>query len=374
MSRQLLYTLAFGLMLGGCVNKAGQTSGKTPYRFLVGTYTKKGSEGIYVYDFDPVTRQVSQVSVSPKFSDPSFLVIAKDNRHVYAVSETDGGEVVALDFDPETGNFKKLSTVPSGGAHPCHITLDETGKWLFVGNYSGGNLSVIPVQQDGNIKEPVQTIQHTGRGPNAQRQEKSHVHSVNMAPGNKTLYVADLGTDKVTGYRFDAASGKLTDDGSVSVSPGSGPRHMAFHPDGSFVYVIQELTGRITAFRNKKGGLEKIEEVSTLPEGFSGNNACADLHISPDGRFLYGSNRFHDSMVIFKIDQASGRLTLVGHQDVLGKTPRNFSLTPDGAFVFVANQDTGNIVIFKRDQKTGKLSATGKEVNVSMPVCVSFLN
>lgn len=372
MKKYSVLAMAAILLFSGCTNS--KTKMQSPYKFLVGTYTKKGSKGIYAYGFDPKTLEVTLLSTAPKIDDPSYLVISADNKHVYSVSETEGGSVVALDFDPESGQFKTLKTVGSGGAHPCYITLDKTGKWVLVGNYTGGNLSVIPVQPDGNIGDAVQTIQHTGKGPNAQRQEKPHVHSVNIAPNNKDVYVADLGTDKLMAYRLDEKTGKLTEGNSVSVSAGSGPRHMAFHPKEPFAYVIQELTGKITAFKYTDNKLETIEEVSTLPAGFTGNNSCADIHISDDGRFLYGSNRFHDTIVIFEIDSKTGKLTLVGHEPVLGKTPRNFAVDPTGKFVFVANQDTDNIVIFRRDSKTGKLTPTGKEISVSMPICVKFLN
>jgi 6-phosphogluconolactonase len=366
--------LAAVIFISGCTNSGQKTKMGGKYKFLVGTYTKKGSKGIYAFEFDPKTLNTTELSTAPKIDDPSFLVISKDNRHVYSVSESDRGEVVALDFDPEKGTFKTLNTVASGGAHPCHISLDKTGKWVLVGNYTGGNLSVIPVLPDGNISESIQTIQHTGKGPDTQRQEKPHVHSVNISPDNKDVYVADLGTDKIMAYRLDESTGKLSAGNSVSVSAGSGPRHFVFHPEEPFAYVIQELTGKVTAFKYTDNQLEFIEEISTLPAGFTGNNSCADIHISPDGKFLYGSNRFHDTLVIFEIDQKTGKLTLVGHQDVLGKTPRNFAIDPTGKFVFVANQDTDNIVIFRRDLKTGKLTPTGREVKVSMPICVKFLN
>jgi 6-phosphogluconolactonase len=342
-------------------------------KLLVGTYTKKGSEGIYVYDFDLNTGEMKQINKATGIEDPSFLAISPDKKFVYSVCETTGGQAVSYAFDKETGGLKEINRVSSGGVHPCHITIDNTGKWIMIGNYTGGSLSVIPVSENGVLSEPIQTIQHTGKGPNKERQEKPHVHSVNISANNKDVFVPDLGIDEVVAYRFDEASGKLVEGNTKKVSSGSGPRHFTFSPNGKFAYVIQELTGKVSGFKYTDGNLEFIEEVSTLPDNFTGKNSCADIHISPDGKFLYGSNRFYDTLVVFEINQENGKLKQKSQHSVLGKTPRNFVIDPSGKFVLVANQDSDNIVVFKRNSKTGKISPTGKEYKVSMPVCLKFL-
>lgn len=356
-----------------CQSKKETTENKqadSPY-LLIGTYTKRGSDGIYVYKFNEETGDFDSVSVATDVEDPSFLTIAPDKKHVYSVCETDGGSVVAFSFD--NGKLTELNRAASGGAHPCYITTDHTGKWLFTGNYTGGSVGVLPILADGKVGEPIQIIQHEGNGPNAERQEKAHVHSVNVSPNNHDIFVPDLGIDKVMAYRLDEQTGKLTEGKSMVVSAGSGPRHFAFHPNGKYAYVIQELTGKITAFAYQDSVLTQIEEVSTLPKDFTGKNACADIHISPDGKYLYGSNRFYDTIVTFSIDEATGKLTQLSQTSVNGKVPRNFTISPNGKFVLVANQETDNIVIFKRDEKTGAITPTGKEIKLSMPVCLQWL-
>lgn len=343
------------------------------YKILVGTYTQKTSEGVYYVTIDKNSLKSTIVSHSDKIDNPSFLDISKDKKHIYTVCETDGGSVQALKFDQFTGGFSHSNIVNSGGAHPCHIALDKTGKWIFTGNYTGGSLGVLPLKPDGTVGEPTQIIQHYGTGPNKDRQEKPHVHSVNISPDNKNLFVADLGIDEVVNYAFNAKIGKLKEVQKIKLTAGSGPRHFTFHPNLPYAYVIQELTGKVTLFSYKNGLIKTIEEVSTLPEGSTENNACADIHISPDGKFLYGSNRFYDTIVTFSIDPKTGKLNQLSQTPVGGKVPRNFGISPDGKYVFVANQNTDNIVIFERNAATGLLKNTGKEINISMPVCIKFL-
>lgn len=343
------------------------------YKILVGTYTQKTSEGVYYVSIDKNSLKSDIISHSDKIDNPSFLDISKDKKHVYTVCETDGGSVQALNFNQATGQFKHSNIVSSGGAHPCHIALDKTGKWIFTGNYTGGSLAVLPVKVNGTVGEPTQIIQHYGSGPNKDRQEKPHVHSVNISPDNKNLFVADLGIDQVVNYAFDAKNGRLKEVQRIKLTVGSGPRHFTFHPSLPYAYIIQELTGKVTLFSYQNGLLKKLEEVSTLPKGSKENNACADIHISPDGNFLYGSNRFYDTIVTFSIDPKTGKLKQLSQTPVGGKVPRNFAISPDGKYVFVANQNTDNIVIFERNASTGLLKNSGKEINISMPVCIKFL-
>ncbi len=361
--------LLFGLLSLMSTLTVGQNAELT---LLIGTYTTKTSEGIYVYRFNTKTGDLTPVSIGKGVKNPSFLAFSPDQRFVYSVAEMSGGAVSSFSFDKSSGNLVMLNTESAGGAGPCHITVDKTGKWVIVGNYGGGSLSVLPILSDGSLGKATQTIQHEGKSINVERQEKPHVHSINIAPNNKDVFVPDLGTDKIMTYELNAQTGQLTAGNPpfTGTTPGAGPRHFTFHPNGKFAYVIQELDATITAFNYKPGKLEPFQTVKTLPDDYTGRKWCADIHISPDGKFLYGSNRTHESLVIFSINQKTGELTYVGHQNVMGKTPRNFMIDPTGKWVLVANQDSDNVVVFSRDTQTGKLTATGKEIKVSMPVCL----
>lgn len=365
---------------------------------IVGTYTrpntKNPSEGIYVYKFNTNTGEFNAVSKAIGIKNPSFLAVSPDQKFVYSVGENDiDSFVYSFSFDKKSGSLTKLNTQSSGGAHPCHISIDKTGKWVLVGNYSGGNLSILPVEADGSLGKATQTINHEGKGPNTGRQEKPHVHSVNIAPNNRDIFVPDLGIDKIMTYSLDAKNGKLLEGKPAfrKLTDGSGPRHFTVHPNGKFAYVIQELSSTVTAFNYASGKLTPFQTITTLAKDFKDKNKsfCADIHISPDGKFLYGSNRFVDAgnkngvfaptntidtIVIYSIDQKTGKLTYIGNEPVLGKVPRNFMITPNGKFVLVANQETDNITIFKRDAKSGKLSPTGKKIEVPVPVCLKMVS
>ncbi len=343
------------------------------YKFLIGTYTKKTSKGIYYAKYNSKNNKIEIISNSEKIEDPSYVAINKKENLVYAVSEAKGGAAHSYNFNKETGDLKEINFVSSGGVHPCHIILDKTEKWLFLANYSSGSLGLVPVKNNGELSEPVQSIQFVGNGPNAARQEKPHVHFTHITPDNKNLLVADLGTDKLYNYAFDSKAGKLSLFQELSLSPGSGPRHIEFHPSLPFVYVIQELTGSVTQFKISKGKLTFIQEVSALPNNFDGKNSSADIHISPDGKFLYGSNRFYDTIVTFEINKVNGKLSQKKQTSVKGKTPRNFAITNDGKYMFVANQDSDNIVVFSINKNNGELTPTGAELTLSMPVCIKFL-
>lgn len=356
---------------------------------LVGTYTRKNSEGIYVYKFNTNTGDFSRVSVASGIKNPSFLAVSPNQKYIYAVSEISDGAVYSYSFDKKTGTLTNLNT----RADPCHISVDNTGKWVLVGNYSGGNLSVLPVEPNGSLGAASQTINHSGSGPNKGRQEKSHVHSINIAPNNRDIFVPDLGIDKIMTYSLNAQNGKLVEGepAFTKVADGSGPRHFTIHPNGKFAYVIQELSSTVKVFNYVSGKLSPIQTITTLAKDFKDKNKsfCADIHISPDGKFLYGSNRYvdagnkngifaptntTDTIVMYSIDQKTGKLTYIGNEPVLGKIPRNFMITPNGKFVLVANQETDNITIFNRDAKTGKLSPTGKQIEVPVPVCLKMVS
>ena len=373
--------LFLNLCLGLNLFLAGQ---KTNEKFLIiGSYTNDTSDGIYVYKFNTLTGDNSFVS-SVKTPNPSFLTVSPDHRFVYAVNEnadstrfTVTGHVASFSFDKVTGKLKFINPQESGGKHPCYVTVDKTGKWVIAGNYSSGSLAVLPVRSNGEIDTAIQIIEHEGSGVVADRQEAPHVHATFLHPNNKVLYVPDLGIDKVMIYNFDAKKGKLKefDPPFVMTEPGTGPRHIDIHPNGKFAYLVEELTGAVSAYKIEKDGyLSLIQNISALPRDFTGDVGSADIHVSPDGKFLYCSNRGESNTLgIFSIDQSTGELVWIDHQSTLGKTPRNFSFDPTGNFLLVANQNSNEIVIFKRDKQTGLLTDTGKRINVFKPVCLKWI-
>ncbi|MCD8538554.1 MAG: lactonase family protein [Leadbetterella sp.] len=360
--RKLFYLWSAMAALSACTTPE---SGEEGYRILIGTYTGKGSEGIYYYRLDSAMKEPVQISSTKGVKNPSFLIV--DGDKVYAVNEEEQGRVQGYTLDRETGTFTLLSEQETGGAHPCHVSAGS--GLLFAGNYSGGNLAVFPLAGDGSIGERTQLIANTGSGPVTERQEKPHVHSVNISPDGKSLWVADLGTDEV--LVFDIDSRGVKEKTRIRITPGAGPRHIAFHTTLPVVYVINELNNTVSVISTQD--FSTVQVISTLPEGFEGKSFCADVHVSPDGRFLYGSNRYSDSIVSFAVDAKSGKLGLAGHTPAGGKVPRNFAISPDGKYVLVANQDSDNVVVFERDPGTGLLKNTGTEISVSMPVCVKFL-
>jgi 6-phosphogluconolactonase len=366
--RKWLFLLGFQLVT--CLVGLGQSS-----ILFVGTYTAKGSEGIYVYRFAHKTGALQLVSVAKDLKNPSFLALAPDRKHLYAVEENQAGRVSAFRVEEKTGQLTLLNSQLVNGDHPCHLTVDKTGKWVLVGNYSSGNLAVFPVQPDGSLGPASQVIQHEGKGANPQRQEKPHVHSINLGPNNQDVFVPDLGMDKIMAYQFNPQNGSLVAGNPpfVATDPGSGPRHFAFHPTRNFAYAILELTSSVAVFRYQGDGkLVPLQTIKTLPDDFSGANSCADLHVSPDGKFLYGSNRGHNSIAVFEVDGHTGQIRPIQHQSTLGKTPRNFTIDPTGRYLLVANQDSDNIQVFRRNRKTGRLTPTPSTTKVSMPVCLKF--
>lgn len=360
--KALFYLFSATVALSACTKQENVQDG---YEILVGTYTRNGSDGLYYYRLDTDMRNPIQVSSSKEVKNPSFLTVKDDV--VYTVNEEEEGKVQAYRLNKESGEFTLLSEQATGGAHPCHISV--AGNLLFAGNYSGGSLAVFPLKKDGSVGERSQLIANSGNGPVASRQEKPHVHSANVSPDGKTLWVADLGTDEV--LIFDIGHDGIKEKARIKITPGAGPRHIAFHATLPVAYLINELNNSVSVISVKD--FSTLQEISTLPEGFEGTSFCADVHLSPDGRFLYGSNRYSDSIVIFKIDENSGKISLAGHSPAGGKVPRNFAVSPDGKYILVANQDSDNVVVFERDAQTGLLHTTGTEIPVSLPVCVRFL-
>lgn len=349
----------------------------------VGTYTQRGSKGIYIYAFDPMTGSLSPLGVATGVVNPSFLIAAPSRRCLYATNEvanlddTAGGAVTAFQIEPRTGMLTRLNEQPSHGAAPCHLSIDQTEEVVLVANYNGGNVAAFPIEPDGRLAPASDVVQHTGSGPHPSRQQGPHAHSITVDPTNRYAVAADLGIDKLLVYRLDLEHAKLVahDIPSVPVHPGAGPRHLAFHPGGEYVYLINELDSTVTAFRYDAGPgrFDTLGTVSTLPQGFEGENWCADLHLSRSGRTLYGSNRGHDSIAAFQVDEATGQLTALGHTSTQGKTPRNFGIDPSGRYLLAANQDSDTVVSFRMDEQTGGLEPTGAVTQVPMPVCVLFV-
>ena len=347
---------------------------------IIGTYTQPGkSEGLYVYEFNSATGDLVYKAKATGVTNPSFLAITNDQNFVYAVNETGRetpGGVSSFKFDSKSGELTLLNKVRSMGDDPCYVSVDKKGKHVFVGNYSGGNLSAFQVQNNGSLTDAVEVIKHEGNGPDTSRQEKAHVHSTVIAPDGKYLLTADLGTDKVYAYKISNGNSEniLTahQPPYTAVAPGSGPRHLDFHPNGKFAYLIHELTGDVSVYKYHKGKLTAIQTISMLAQDFKGQTGAADIHVSPDGRFLYASNRGDANDIgIFSI-QADGKIILAGRQSTLGKGPRNFAMDPGGNFLLAANQNSDEVVVFKRDKQTGLLSDTGKRLKIGQPVCLKF--
>jgi 6-phosphogluconolactonase len=343
---------------------------------LIGTYTKGKSEGIYVYDFNSTTGNATYKS-KIKASNPSFLAISPGQQYVYAAFEDGNGSIGAYSFSKKTGELSFINQQSSGGNSPCFVTTDKTGKWVTAANYGGGSLCLLPVKAGGGLEEAKQVIQHTGSSVNKQRQEKAHVHSTFFSTDNKFLFVPDLGMDKLMIYSFNAAAGKLTDGPQpfVTSPDNGGPRHVTFSPNNKYLYLMEELTGSVVAYKYNNGKLTNTQTISAAQPDFKGFMGSADIHTSADGKFLYCSNRGDaNTITIFKINPATGKLIVVGYQSTLGKAPRNFSLDPTGNFLLVANQDTDNIIIFKRNKITGLLTDTGKKIEVGNPVCLKWIS
>lgn len=371
MKKVLLFLFAMQLV-------ATIISAQTPY-LITGTYTGGKSKGIYVYRFDEATGTSTLVSET-EASNPSYLVVSPDQRFVYAVHENgkdnNGGEVSAYAFDKSNGQLRFLNRQLTGGDHPCYVEVDKTGRWVVTGNYSSGNFSIFPVAADGSLGAAVTKQAHQGSGPNKERQEKPHVHCTIFSPDNKWLYVSDLGIDKVMIYSFDAATGTISaaSPAYAATEPGAGPRHITFHPNGRFAYLIEELTGQVVTFSVKKGKLKRIQRISSLPRTQKGFAGSADIHVSADGRFLYATNRGDfNNVVIYQINAATGKLSTIGFHSTLGEGPRNFNFSPSGKWLLMANQNSDEIVVFSRNQKTGLIDDSGKRIAVGKPVCLKWI-
>ena len=357
---------------------------QSQHTFLfVGTYTRTTSEGIYVYRMDNSTGVLERVAVTGGIKNPTFLALSPDNSHLYAVAEINEhcgrptGAVYSYSVSPDSGDLAYVNQQSTGGPGPCHLTVDATGAHVIVANYQGGSICVLPIQTDGRLGEMSEFIQHEGSSVIPHRQREPHAHSVNLDPNNRFIYAPDLGMDKIMIYQLDLDSGNLLANkpAFVQVAPGAGPRHFAFHPDGTRAYVLNEIGNTVTAFNwdPESGSLEEFQTVTTLPADFLETSHTADLHIHPNGRFLYGSNRGHDSIAIFEIDPDTGGLTPRGWASTQGRTPRNIAIDPSGQFMLAENQGSDSIFTFRINDETGMLITTGNVIEVPMPVCIKFL-
>ncbi len=339
----------------------------------VGTYTHRNSRGIYRLRLDSETGSLTVLGLAAETLSPSFLALHSNRKFLYAVNETGSGSVSSFSIDSASGTLTFLNQRSSQGASPCHLSLDGSGRNLLVANYTGGTVVVFPVGEDGRLEQVSAREDHKA----ASVDSPSHPHSIRVAVGDRFAFAADAGLDRIFLYRFDPDQGSLKPHKPpwVETAAGSGPRHLTFHPNGRYAYVINETNSTVTAFSYapEQGMLKEVQTISTLPKGFEGNSHTAEVQVSPSGLILYGSNRGHDSIAVFRIDPETGKLTPLQHQATGGKTPRNFGIEPAGRFLLVANQESDNVVVFRINPKTGILSPTGRSVEVSMPSCVKFL-
>ena len=356
-------------------------NGASKQRVYVGTYTDGQSKGIYRFDFDAASGEASGLTLVAEASNPSFLAFDPTRSYLYAVSEVEtvkgvkGGGVTGFKVDKATGALTRLNSESTKGGGPCHLIVDAAGKNVLAANYGGGSVVVRPIGEGGTLKPASSFVQHKGSGPNPARQKEPHAHSVNLDAANRFVFVADLGLDKVLVYEFNPTIGVLTpnDPPAASTAPGSGPRHFAFRPDNTAAYAIDELDSTVTVFGYDKGRgtLSPVQKISTLPAGFSGTNYPADVHVHPNGKFVYGSNRGHDSIASFQV-RSNGGLTPTGHQGQGVKNPRNFGIDLTGRFLLVANQDGDTVEVFRIDPESGTLKPTGNSIKSPKPVCLQF--
>jgi 6-phosphogluconolactonase len=351
------------------------------HTIYVGTYTHSQpgddhrKEGIFLYSMDPSTGRLKRSMGVEGGENPSFLAIHPSQKFLFATNETLDSYASAFRIEAPDGRPVFINKEVTHGAHACYASFDPGGRWLLVANYSSGSLAVLPIHTDGQLGELTDLVQHQGKGPNPQRQESAHAHSIRFDPSGRFALATDLGTDQIWVYRLDTAKGKLVpnDPPFVHAIPGAGPRHMAFHHNGRILYVANELGSTVASYAwdPDAGSLRALESFSTLPEGFDGENTVADIHLTPSGEYLYVSNRGHNSLAGFQVDLNNGALTPTGIYSCGGDWPRNFAIEPQGKFLLVANQYSNNLVVFKIEAN-GALTATGEDAEVPAPVCVLF--
>jgi 6-phosphogluconolactonase len=378
--------IAFSLSFAAEHNADHNNVKGNEYLMYVGTYTlaDSTSKGIYAYRFNSRSGLVTPLGLAAQTVNPSFLTVAPNHHFLYAVNETGdfngqkSGAVSAFSIDPVSGKLTLLNQVASGGADPCYISMDKAGKFVLVANYTGGSIAVFPVHEDGRLAEHSTFIQHAGHGPNPQRQEAAHAHSIDLSPDNRFAVVDDLGLDETLVYKFDDAQGSLNPNNppfAEATAPGAGPRHFALSSNGKFGYVVNEMASTVSVFSFDPGAgvLSPVQTISTLPEGFAKENTTAEILVSPSDKYLYASNRGNDSIAVFAIDSQTGKLTLVQYSPTKGESPRNFEIAPGGSLLFVGNEKSDNITVLHVDGKSGRLTPTGKVLEISQPVCIRFV-
>ncbi len=377
-TKEIILIVVTSLLMYGDLCARPAPSGKLQY-FYVGTYTKAESKGIYIYSIDPVTGKLSNLGLAAKSENPSFLTLTPDGRFLLAANEIQDekhgnmGSIESFSTGSKDHLLSSINKVWSGGADPCFVSVNSSGN-VLAANYSGGNVALFHLDKSGKLSEFTDLKQHHGSGPNLARQKEPHVHSAYFEPLSNRIFVSDLGTDKVAIYLNEAGKGKLkpAEIPAINIAPGSGPRHLAFHPRLKVVYVINEILNNITVVNlNTNGSFTTIETVSTLPAGYTKESNCADIHITKDGRFLYASNRGFNSIAIFSVDPVNGKIVLIGQESIRGETPRNFTLSPNEDFLLVANQNSQDIVSFRRNSITGLLEFTD-QIKAFKPVCLLF--
>jgi 6-phosphogluconolactonase len=382
--RQFTQQLTLGAAVaGGALSDLNSAEAPDSMWVYIGTYTRGESRGIYAFRLNMKTGELTPKGLAAETVSPSFLAIHQNGRFLYAANETGSfkgsksGGVSAFSIDRESGKLTLLNDRLSGGGGPCHLVVDKTGRNVLVANYGGGSVSVLPIGRDGRLGEATAFVQHEGSSVNPRRQKGPHAHSINVSNDNRHAVVADLGMDKIMVYRFDAEKGTLEAGAQpfAKTKPGGGPRHFAFHPNGKLAFTNLEMTSEVTpfAYAAGNGGLEAGKIVSTLPNGPVPGNSTAEVRVHPGGKFLYCSNRGHNSIAVFRIDRETGALNRIQNESTGGEIPRNFGIDPTGRFLLAANQKTGNVVVFRIDQKTGKLKPTGHSAKAPMAVCVKFL-
>lgn len=347
------------------------------YLVYVGTYTHEESKGIYAYRFNTSIGKLSNIGLVAEVTHPSFLAIHPNQKFLYAVSETDDGSLVSYAIDHATGKLTKLNSVSSKGGWPCHMSVDKTGSTLAVANYTTGNIAAFLIQPDGSLGEASAFDQHQPEKYKGQRQPGPLAHSADFSPNNRFLITSDKGVDKLFVYRFDPKNSSLTpnDPAFLRIDPASGPRHFAFHPNGRWAYGNNESASSLNvySFDGAKGVLTKMQTVSTLPANHTGRNSTAETEVHPSGKFVYVSNRGHNSIALFSVDQAKGTVTLVDHFPTQGNTPRNFAVDPTGQYILAANQRSDDIFVFRLDTETGRLTPTGEKATTDAPVCITYV-
>ena len=381
--RRTLFIAISGLFLTMTMLRGAEGKKQPDYLIYIGTYTGPSSKGIYAYRFDANTGKATELGAAGEIANPSFLALDPSRTLLYAVSEISNfhnqhtGAISSFRINPKTGKLTLLNQVSSAGAGPCFIALDRTGKHLLAANYEAGSVAVFPILPEGRLGSATSIIQHSGHGADAERQQGPHPHWIGLSANNKFAVTADLGLDKLFVYRFDPSTGSLAKDNATpfSLPPRSGPRHLTFDSSGKFGYVINEMSSTLTVFSfdQERGNLREIQTISTLPGDFAGKNDTAEIALHPNGKFLYGSNRGHDSIAVYAVNPKNGTLATIEYVPSGGAKPRSFEIDPSGSYLFVANQISNKVVIFRIDRNTGRLTPTGEALDVPSPVCIKFL-